>query len=145
MDHSVLAHYQICILPDIAKMNINPDDMCDYCYLDHATKSLAQRPFECNFCIKTFKSKDSLRGHKNKYHSDTTNADKIEQLLEQCIRILDEARKQARQKEAAAQEEHPKRPRHVLVEAKKQARQEEQTRRLDMDTYGSCHVASTVA
>ena len=88
-------------------MNINPNtDMCDNCY-DHSSKSLAQRPYDCMFCSKQFASKDSLRYHKHKYHRDTTNVEKIEQLLEQClriVRILGKAKRQAVQQEAAAQE-----------------------------------------
>ena len=107
-------------------MNMNPDtNVCSNCYHDHSSKSLAQRPYECQFCSKTFTSKDSLRYHKNKFHRDTTNAEKIEQLLEECLHILAATKRQAVQQEAAAEEEHSKRP------------------RLDPDTYESHHVSST--
>ena len=108
---------------------MNPDtDMCDHCNCYHSRKSLAKRPYECLFCSKQFTSKDSLRYHKHKYHSDTTNVEKIEQMLEQClriVRILTKAKRQAVQQEEAAQEEHSKRSKH------------------DLDTYESCHVSST--
>ena len=122
MDHSLYGYFQICILQAVAKMN--PDtDMCDYCsHNSHCGKSLAQRPFECNICSRIFKSKDSLRGHKNRYHRDMTNAEKIKQLLEQCLRILVEAERL----EEEAQEASPKRPRHEPD-----------------DTYGAYHVSST--
>ena len=103
-------------------MNVKPDtDMCNDCYV-HSSKSRAQRPYECIFCSKPFTSKDSLRYHKYKYHGDTTNIEKIEQMLERCLRIariLSKAKRQAVQQEAAAQEEH------------------------DSNTFESCHVSST--
>ena len=113
-------------------MNMNPDtdtNVCSHCTCYHNTprKSLAKGPYECLFCGKQFTSKDSLRYHKHKYHRDTTNVEKIEQMLEQClriVRILTKAKRQAVQQEEA-EEEHSKRPKH------------------DPESYESYHVSST--
>ena len=53
-----------------------------------ATASLAESPLDCGICNKAFSSKDSLRVHKTKYHSKQSS-ERIRQLLEECIRLLD--------------------------------------------------------